>query len=104
MFIRMLERSDQAALIKIIIDIILILPKDNIWAQDINAIFMIKCLNLLLQLTTGQTNSQVLQQSCLETLEVLNIPEKLGMFLALILSPISSNSWQFGMLKIVKDK
>lgn len=26
------------------------------------------------------------------------------MFLALILSPISSNSWQFGMLKIVKDK
>ncbi len=35
---------------------------------------------------------------------MLNIPEKLGMFLALILSPISANSWQYGMLKIVKDK
>lgn len=70
LMIRVIEKNDQAALLKYVIDIMLLLPKDNSWAQDRNSLFMFKCLNLLLQLTTGQTNTMLLRQSCLEALEV----------------------------------
>jgi len=82
----------------------LLLPKDNSMAQNKNILFVFKCLNILLQLAGGQTNTLLFRQTCLEALEIINIPEKLGMFLSLIFSLNSESNWQYGNLKIVKEQ
>ena len=64
---------------------------------------MIKNLNILYLLMSGQLNSMTLRQQALRALDVIVIPEKLGMMLSLMLSPPTVNSWEFGDLKIMKD-
>ena len=61
---------------------------------------MIKNLSILYQLMSGTLNSMTLRQLSLNVFDVLNIPDKLGMILSIMISPPNVNSWEYGDLKI----